>query len=72
MTSRTRLWVLAVSTPVIAFAIVGGFLGQVIAKDDTYPHLRVFGDVVEVASSLPASMLERMRLPVATRRGETK
>jgi carboxyl-terminal processing protease len=48
MTSRTRLWVLAVSTPVIAFAIVGGFLGQVIAKDDTYPHLRVFGDVVEL------------------------
>ena len=48
MTSRTRLWVLAVSTPVIAFAVVGGFLGQVIAKDETYPHLRVFGDVVEL------------------------
>jgi carboxyl-terminal processing protease len=46
MTSRTRLWVLAVSTPVIVFALVGGYLGQVMAKDDTYQHLRVFDDVV--------------------------
>jgi len=46
MTSRTRLWVLVVSTPVIAFALIGGYLGQVMAKDDTYQHLRVFDDVV--------------------------
>jgi carboxyl-terminal processing protease len=46
MTSRTRLWVLAVSTPVIIFALVGGYLGQAMAKDDTYQHLRVFDDVV--------------------------
>jgi carboxyl-terminal processing protease len=46
MTSRTRLWVLAVSTPVIVFALVGGYLGQALAKDDTYQHLRVFDDVV--------------------------
>jgi carboxyl-terminal processing protease len=46
MTSRTRVWVLIVSTPVIAFALVGGYLGQVMAKDDTYQHLRVFDDVV--------------------------
>ena len=46
MTSRTRLWVLAISTPVIAFALVGGYLGQAMAKDDTYQHLRVFEDVV--------------------------
>jgi carboxyl-terminal processing protease len=32
--------------PVIAFAVIGGFLGQVMAKDDTYQHLRVFEDVV--------------------------
>ena len=46
MTSRTRLWVLAISTPVIVFALVGGYLGQALAKDDTYQHLRVFDDVV--------------------------
>ena len=48
MTSRTRLWVLLISTPVIAFAIIGGYLGQVMAKDDTYQHLRVFQDVVSL------------------------
>jgi carboxyl-terminal processing protease len=46
MTSRTRLWVLAISTPVIAFALVGGLLGRVMARDTTYQHLRVFQDVV--------------------------
>src|SRR5436309_7812091 len=48
MTSRTRLWVLLISTPVIAFAIVGGFLGQAMTRDDTYQHLRVFEDVVSL------------------------
>jgi carboxyl-terminal processing protease len=48
MTSRTRLWVLLISTPVIVFAILGGYLGQVMAKDDTYQHLRVFEDVVSL------------------------
>lgn len=48
MTSRTRLWVLAVSTPLIAFAVIGGYLGQAMAKDDTYQHLRVFEDVVSL------------------------
>lgn len=48
MTSRTRLWVLAVSTPIIAFAIIGGYLGQALAKDDTYQHLRVFQDVLQL------------------------
>src|ERR1051326_581389 len=48
MTSRTRLWVLLISTPVIVFAILGGYLGQVMAKADTYQHLRVFEDVVSL------------------------
>ena len=48
MTSRTRFLVLAISTPVIAFAIVGGYLGQAMAKDDTYQHLRVFEDVISL------------------------
>ena len=48
MTSRTHLWVLVVSTPVIAFALIGGMLGRVIARDETYQHLRVFQDVVSL------------------------
>lgn len=48
MTTRTRIWVLLVSTPVIAFALVGGYLGHVMAKDGTFQHLRVFEDVVSL------------------------
>jgi carboxyl-terminal processing protease len=50
MTSRTRLWVLAVSTPIIAFAIVGGYLGRVLgaSKDDTFRQLPVFEDVISL------------------------
>ena len=48
MTSRTRFFVLVISTPVIAFAIIGGFLGQAMTRDETYQHLRVFEDVVSL------------------------
>ena len=48
MTSRTRALVLTISTPVIMFAILGGYLGQALAKDDTYQHLRVFEDVISL------------------------
>jgi carboxyl-terminal processing protease len=48
MTSRTRTFVLAVTVPVIAFAVIGGYLGQALAKDDTYQHLRVFDDVLSL------------------------
>ena len=48
MTSRSRILVLAISTPIIAFAFVGGYFGRAIAQDDTYQHLRVFEDVVSL------------------------
>ena len=50
MTSRTRLWVLAVSTPIIAFAIVGGYLGRVLGagKDDMFRQLPVFEEVISL------------------------
>jgi carboxyl-terminal processing protease len=51
MSSRTRVIVLAISAPVIAFAIVGGFLGRVMAREDTYPHLKIFGDVTDLIAS---------------------
>src|SRR5438477_519564 len=41
MSSRTRLVVLSVSAPVIVFAIVGGFLGKVMAREEPYQHLRM-------------------------------
>jgi carboxyl-terminal processing protease len=48
MTSKTRFLVLVVSAPIIAFAVIGGFLGRVIARDDTYQQLRIFQDVVNL------------------------
>jgi carboxyl-terminal processing protease len=46
MSSRTRRLVLLVSAPIVVFVLVGGFLSQVIAREDTYQHLKVFDDVV--------------------------
>lgn len=52
MTSRIRAYVLAVSIPVIVFAVIGGYLGQVMAQgDETFRYLRVFEDVVSLVVS---------------------
>ena len=52
MTSRKRLVIILVSAPVIAFTVVGGFLGHAMARtDDTYANLRVFQDVVSLILS---------------------
>jgi carboxyl-terminal processing protease len=48
MTSRTRWIVLFVSTPVVAFVLVGGLLGRASADERSYPHLRIFEDVVQL------------------------
>ncbi len=51
MTSRTRAIVFSLTAPVVVFAIVGGLLGRVIAREDTYQHLKIFDDVVSLISS---------------------
>jgi carboxyl-terminal processing protease len=51
MSSRTRAIVLAITAPVVVFAIVGGLLGTVMAREDTYQHLKIFDDVVSLISS---------------------
>jgi carboxyl-terminal processing protease len=47
MSANTRRIVLWISSPVVAFAIVGGFLSKATAREDTYPQLRIFADVVD-------------------------
>jgi carboxyl-terminal processing protease len=47
MTTRTRLSVLLVSTPLLAF-IVFGAMGKASGGDQTFKHLRVFEDVVSL------------------------
>jgi carboxyl-terminal processing protease len=48
MTLKTRLSVLLISTPVLAFVIVGGLIGDASARSggEPYQQLRVFEDVV--------------------------
>ena len=51
MTFKTRMSVLALSTPVLAFVLVGGLMGANVAQistPQTYQHLRVFDDVVDL------------------------
>ncbi len=48
MTTRTRWIVLLVSTPVVIFVVIGGLLGRASAKEGSYPHLRIFEDVVQL------------------------
>jgi carboxyl-terminal processing protease len=53
MSLKTRLSVLLISTPVLAFVLVGGLLGNTPAasNDENIKHLRVFDDVVELVMS---------------------
>jgi carboxyl-terminal processing protease len=52
MTSKTRLSILLVSTPVLAFVIVGGLMGQErVPGDRVFRHLRVFEDVIQLVMS---------------------
>ena len=46
MKSRGRLGVLMISVPVLAFAVIGGFMGQAMARQESYQSLRIFEDVV--------------------------
>jgi carboxyl-terminal processing protease len=46
MKSRGRLGVLIVSIPVLAFAVIGGFMGKAMARQESYQYLRIFEDVV--------------------------
>ena len=48
MTTRTRLSVLLISTPLLAFIIFGGVMGKASGGDETFQHLRVFEDVVSL------------------------
>lgn len=48
MTKRTRLSVLLISTPLLAFVVLGALRGKASDGDATFQHLRVFEDVVSL------------------------
>jgi len=56
MTLKTRLSILLISTPILAFVIIGGLIGNNAAAarggdEDAYPHLRVFDEVISLVMS---------------------
>jgi carboxyl-terminal processing protease len=53
MTSKTRLSILLLSTPVLVFVVVGGLIGRASATggDTTFRELRVFDDVLRLVIS---------------------
>jgi carboxyl-terminal processing protease len=71
MTSRTRLLVLVVSTPVIAFAIIGGYLGQAMTQDQTVRNLRIFDDVVELVVENYVESVDMRKAMAGALRGMT-
>ena len=50
MSLQTRRLVLWISAPVVAFAIIGGFLSKVNAREGEYRNLKIFDDVVSLIS----------------------
>ena len=48
MRNKPHLIFLLLTIPIIAFTLVGGFLGRVAAREDVYRHLRIFEDVVSL------------------------
>jgi len=48
MKIRGRVFVLAVSLPVIAFAAIGGFMSTAAARQNSYQYLRIFEEVVSL------------------------
>src|SRR5262252_739114 len=51
MSARTRVIVMSITAPIVAFAILGGFLGRVMAREETYQHLKIFDDVVNMIAN---------------------
>src|SRR5919107_3597365 len=48
MTTKTRLSILLISTPLLVFVVLGGLLGRASTGDEKLQHLRVFEDVVSL------------------------
>jgi carboxyl-terminal processing protease len=51
MSPKTRRVVFWISAPVVAFAILGGVLSNVTAREGTYQYLKIFDDVVDLITN---------------------
>ena len=72
MSSKTRLSVLLLSTPVLAFVLIGGLLGHTSAwaeDDSDFRHLKVFQDVLGLVMSNYVEEVEVDRVMEGALRG---
>jgi carboxyl-terminal processing protease len=69
MNAKARLIVLVVSAPIIAFAVIGGFLSKALAREDAYQHLRIFEDVVQLILNNYVEPVEADRVMKGAMRG---
>src|SRR5688572_27892499 len=51
MTAKTSRLVLWISAPIIAFVVLGGFLSKATAREETYQHLKVYEEVIQLISN---------------------
>ncbi len=71
MTFKNRLSVLLISTPVLAFVLIGGLLGKASAgtDDESLRHLRVFQDVIGLVMSYYVEEVDVDRVMEGAMRG---
>lgn len=62
MTTRTRFAIILITVPVLAFVVVGGLLARAGARDEAYPHLRVFDEVFGLTTNSYVEPVDQDRL----------
>ncbi len=62
MTTRTRIAIILVSAPVLAFVVVGGLMARTAPRPEAYPHLRVFDDVFSLTANNYVESVDADRL----------
>jgi carboxyl-terminal processing protease len=72
MNSRARVAVLALSTPIIALVLLGGFLSRVASGQQSYQPLRVFTEVVDLVMGNYVEKVDPDRAMQGAMRGLTE
>src|SRR5512139_3333317 len=63
MIERGKISILILSALVVLYVVIGGFLGKVVAKDETYKNLSIFSDVLK---KIQDEYVEKPNLQVMT------
>ncbi|MAM83121.1 MAG: hypothetical protein CL489_15340 [Acidobacteria bacterium] len=69
MNQRTRGLVLLFSAPILAYVVLGGYLGRTFAQEDSYRPLQIFEDVVSLILTSYVEEVEVDRIMAGALRG---